>query len=320
MKKAILFILISFVYMLICVFFSACEKTVNIDVPEKEPRLAVQAIFEEDEPFYAVVSRSRHILLPVNTGTGGGPMWRDYLVTNAVPVIYENGTPIETLVYDPSTETYISPGNKKARAGFSYSIRVTAPGFKEVDGQSTFPSASEILEVKWVKQARTNSDGSLVDDITIKFADPGGEKNFYQVQLQKEDGWRGSFQYISCISTTDKDIEILGGDDDPTETENCHDNSKLLMRDVNFNGSIKQLKISVWSNMLQEYTDQNGNVRRPYIKLYRITEDQFKYIKSMGIYENTNENPFAEPVNIYSNIKNGYGIFATYTMAVDTLR
>src|SRR5688572_20300740 len=148
MKKAILFILISFVYMLICLVFSACEKTVNIDVPEKEPRLAVQAIFEEGEPFYATVSKSRHILVPVNTGTGGGSMWRDYLVTNAVPVIYENGTPVETLVYDASSETYISPANKKARPGFTYSIRVTAPGFKEVEGQAGFPSASEILEVK----------------------------------------------------------------------------------------------------------------------------------------------------------------------------
>jgi hypothetical protein len=320
MKKAILFILISFVYMLICLVFSACEKTVNIDVPEKEPRLAVQAIFEEGEPFYATVSKSRHILVPVNTGTGGGSMWRDYLVTNAVPVIYENGTPVETLVYDASSETYISPANKKARPGFTYSIRVTAPGFKEVEGQAGFPSASEILEVKWMKEARTDADGDKIDDITIRFADPGNEKNFYQVQLMKEAGWRGIVPYFGCVSTTDKDIEILGGDDDPMATDNCYDNDKLLMRDNNFNGSIKQLKISIWSGSLQEYTDQSGNVRRPFIKLYRISEDQFKYMKSLGIYENTNENPFAEPANIYGNIKNGYGIFATYTVAVDTLR
>ena len=92
------------------------------------------------------------------------------------------------------------------------------------------------------------------------------------------------------------------------------------MKDVNFNGRQKQLKVSVASYMLNDIKYSSRPPSRPYVKVYQVTEEYFKYIKSLSAYQNSSDNPFAEPVNVYTNIANGYGIFSANTVAVDTIR
>ena len=92
------------------------------------------------------------------------------------------------------------------------------------------------------------------------------------------------------------------------------------MSDVNFNGRQKQVRLFVESSLLQDYTAMDGRVHRPYVKVSRITEDYFRYVKSYHTYYNASGNPFAEPVNVFSNIKNGFGNFSAYSSVTDTLR
>ncbi len=39
----------------------------------------------------------------------------------------------------------------------------------------------------------------------------------------------------------------------------------------------------------------------------------YLYRRSIDDYENAQGDPFAEPVQVYSNIENGYGIFAGFS-------
>jgi hypothetical protein len=71
---------------------------------------------------------------------------------------------------------------------------------------------------------------------------------------------------------------------------------------------------------MNEFTNQQGRRMKPTVELLSINEDYFRYIKSVNSYDNALDNPFAEPVNVFSNIKNGYGFFTTFAIAVDTLR
>lgn len=294
----------------------ACEKTVTIDVPKKDPKLVIKGLLEKNELIAVTIGKSRGVLEPVNYQTS---LFEQYTVKNAVPVVYENGVAVDTLVYDAQNYSYKAKYNSRIRDGFLYTIRVTAPGFTMAEASSLLPSQSVIAEVRRVKNARTDIDGDMVDDITIKLDDPAAETNFYMVQVWAATGTMFGNR-IGCVSSTDKDLEPIGEDTDPLAADNCFEGDALLMKDVNFNGRQKQLKISVSSMNLQDYTDQQGRLHRPYIKVFRVTEDQFKYVKSYNIYTTAGDNPFAEPANVYSNIKNGYGIFAVSTVAVDSLR
>lgn len=56
-----------------------------------------------------------------------------------------------------------------------------------------------------------------------------------------------------------------------------------------------------------------------YLSLLKIGDDYKKYIESEEAYYVSQENPFAEPASIYSNVENGYGLFAGYNRRVQTI-
>lgn len=300
------------------VLLSACEKTVKIDIPQKEPKLVINSLLVKDDLFSVSAGRSRGVLSPVSYSSS---LAEQYVVKTAAVVVFENGIAIDTLVYQPGDFVYRTVRNKRVRAGNVYTIAVSAAGFATAQASSRVPSQSVITGLQRVRNSRTSSSGIQQDELTIKFNDPAGEKNYYLVQV-----WGPTFgnpfgNRIYCVSTTDKDVEEIGDNTDPLDPDNCYDGGLLLLRDDNFNGGLKQLRLFVNSTELGEYSDPVTNrTYRPYIKVYRITEDEFKYNKSNNVYNYSVDNPFAEPVNVYSNVKNGFGIFSLSTAAVDTLR
>lgn len=296
----------------------ACEKPVTIDIPQKPSRLVINGWVGNDSIISVHVGKSRYSLAPRDSWS---QLLETYTVKNAVPVVYENNIPVDTLVYDAVTYQYRSTRSKRIRQGYTYRVKVNAPDFPEAWAETPVPSQSVITKLERVRNARTNSAGQPEDEITITLDDPAGEENFYLVQIFTSAYNIGHGYPVSCVRTTDKDIEMMRYDTDPMDPDNCFNGNELLMKDVHFNGRQKVLKLYVESSLLPDYVDpNNGNVNRPYIYVYRITKDHFKFMKSFAIYWSTDENPFAEPVNVFSNVQNGYGVFSTYTKMTDTLR
>ena len=92
-----------------------------------------------------------------------------------------------------------------------------------------------------------------------------------------------------------------------------------MLSDVNFNGTIKNLIFYTEAGSLNPQNGPGG-MRRSTVKLLHINKDYYNYIRSLNTYENAADNPFAEPVNLYTNVNNGYGLFTTYARAVDSIR
>src|SRR5688572_26826940 len=193
-----------FLFFIIGIFvFSSCEKNITIDIPKKPPRLVINAILERTKPIEIMVGKSRHILDSIELSI------EPYIVKDAVVVVYENGMPYDTLIFQHNSYTYTSPQNKMIRDGYTYSVKVSATGFTSVEASAIVPSISEAPVVTRVKDARVTSYGEHQDEVTVSLNDPT-ERNFYLLQIyHAETG--GSTEYpIYCASTTDKDIEKIG--------------------------------------------------------------------------------------------------------------
>jgi hypothetical protein len=290
----------------IIVVLSSCEKDVTVNIPKKDPKLVINALLPKDSVITVSIGKSRGVLEPTPPVSSNLDL---YIVKNATAVVYENGTVLDTLVFDINMYRYVSPHQKTVKGGNTYSIKVTAPGFAQAEASTDVPSQSVIAEATRRPQARTNSDGNTEDEISLKLNDPA-EANFYLIQIFGAYG-----APLFCVSTTDKDIEPIGENADPFSTENCYDGNSLLMKDANFNGKQKQVLFYVNSFDMQAVIDPNGQVHKPGIIVSRITEAYFKFVKSYNVYYNSSDNPFAEPSNVYTNVKNGYGVFAVYTQA-----
>ncbi len=56
------------------------------------------------------------------------------------------------------------------------------------------------------------------------------------------------------------------------------------------------------------------------IRLASMSKDLFLFVKSLEKAQNTNGSPFAEPVPIYSNVKNGAGILGSYNTTTHIIK
>lgn len=299
------------------VLLGACEKNVTVEIPATDPKIVMFCNQRLNTDFTAAVTRTRGILDPV-TGING-PV-EPFRLNNATVLMYENDVLLDTLKYDAASNTYSTRRARRPLPGRRYRLKASAPGYADVEAISAVPPQMVVSSFQYVKNVRTNADGDPMNDINISFNDPPGEKNFYLVRVRVCYFNGGIYSDAYCVSTKDRDVEA-NADFDPTSADPCYDGGRLLMKDDNFNGRLKQLKLSVNDFEVQTFVDgNNGRRYLPFVEIWQITEDYYKYLKSDNAFNISSGNPFAEPVLIYTNVKNGWGVFSVYTAATDSLR
>jgi hypothetical protein len=106
------------------------------------------------------------------------------------------------------------------------------------------------------------------------------------------------------IYPVDKDIIVPSASDISTFLPRV-DSDKILLKDDNFNGQTKKLVVRISSWM---YDPTNASVKLT-VTLMNANEDVFKYLRSRLLDV---DNPFSTPVQAYSNISQGLGIFGLY--------
>lgn len=284
------------IFVILCIVTSlcSCQKDVDLNVPEQPSKLAVNAVWKENELLTVSVSRTLNIK--------DKPKWNEqekYYVTNAQVSVYQDNVLYDQLVYDAQLRKY--KGTKIAVPGFSYSIKVTAPGFPEA---TTLPidflTRVSIKSLTFRKEVGKDDFGQLVDELKIEFDDPV-QKNFYLMKIQRD-----QFESENPVYPLENTIVVPLGED-PLATTPSVPANRIIFGDQTFNGQTKSVIIRVPSYYLREGGWQNGNNRvQGTISLYNISEDLFLYHRSRIL---DTENPFAEPVQPHTNITNGVGIF-----------
>jgi hypothetical protein len=227
-------------------------------------------------------------------------------------LLYENDIFKDSLKYDASADNY-KAAIAKIQAGKTYKLVFSAPNFPTAEAVSFTPTLVPISNMVFTQDARSDADGNLQDEIKITFTDSGATEDYYLVRILNTYG-----DHLYCVNTSDKDVEKLV-EEDPLYPEDCLQGDRLLLSDQNFNGATKTLRFYVASGTLDPSVVPGGGMMKARVELLHINKDYYKYIKSLNSQENAADNPFAEPVNLYTNVKNGYGLFTTYAMAVDSI-
>lgn len=305
MKKWILYIL------LLILLPIACNKETEIAVPSQTSVLVMNGQWQQQSLFILRLTRSRGISDLFDTGSN---LIRTYEVKNALVTVKENNVIMDTLVYDSANFRYINSHlTIRTKLNAVYIVDASLKGFLPVNATSPLYSVMAISNTQLKRNAGFNAGGAAIDQIAFSFIDDGSKTDYYLIRIKRADG-----SFANCINTADQDFEKMVFNN-PFTTEPCIDGNKLLLSDKNFNGLTKKIVVTVSNDQMNSFVFA-GKIKRPFIELLHITEDYFKYIKSNNSYDVASANPFAEPTNIYGNIKNGYGFFTAYSYASDTLR
>jgi len=285
-----LFILLSVLFL-----FSACEKDVDLNVPKTPSKLAVHALWTENQVLELTLTRT----LNIPDKPTDWQSQEKYFVKNATVTVFQNNLPYEQLAYDGQQRKYISVGNKRAVPGFSYHVKVTAPGFEEaISPVSVFLPKVPIRILELKKEASKDEFGQKMDELKIEFDDPAAVKNFYQIRIQQ-----GEFESFNTVYPLDKDV-VVSLNEDPFSSLPGVESNMIILSDKSFNGQSKRVRILIPSYYLRDHNDPNRI--KGIVALMSISEEVYQYQRSRIL---DSENPFAEPVQAITNIMNGVGIF-----------
>jgi len=284
-------------------YLSACRpQVVDIDLPPHEPRLVVHADWKlaDRQILWVWVGSTVDILNPILLDSSGGSAMptpeANYAATqwlnNASVELYQDEQFIGLLTPNPNTRTYryTLPMGTTLAASSAYELRISAPEYPSVFCRQNNVVIPNAQSISYQSDAARNINGDRLDVIEIAVpTDSAGNNRYYDIaaKISRRDTLWQENEYI-YLESPDPNIDNSIG--------------RIIYKDVaNASGS----------NTIVLHTPLIDTTQyRLTLEVRSITPDYYKYYKSLSAYYAAANNPFAEPVVLFSNISNGRGLFS----------
>ena len=294
----------SFAFLVFTLIIAACTTVVDFDIPQNKPKVVVNALFSPDSVWRIQISRSNSIL-DNRLGSFFDPVG-DAVVT----ILDQNNQFVESITgFSDKYFRYSYKGKTKPLPGQSYTIQVDVKDEPNIKALNKVPTLAPITSVE-IDSSRFISDREPIE-MDITFKDPGGEKNYYTVKVI------GDSYYIPNKDTVWVTREIYVVLVDPSLNEEFKESDRFI-NDNLFNGKNYNLHLKLFS---QPYWGPQSPVTvHARVILVSISEEYYKYFTTKNLQDYTNGDPFAQPVQVFSNVENGLGIFAGYSSSVVELK
>ncbi len=284
--------------LLIALFTGGCnensfQQVVEIEIPDHDPKLVlyaeVRAISSVENRVYASASRRIDSKLPeMNISGVEISFYQDERWVQTLPFVEKSG--------------YFSLTNVSFTPDIVHKVVVTAPGFETVFAEQILPSIVPISKLQYFKQSFLDESGDKNDEVWVTINDPEGQTNYYALEIyhDREAWFRSGDTIVHRYDTTQSYVSSI----DPIVSGD----RTLLFSDETFNGKEKTVRVYYHH---EEYTQVAAVLRS-------ITREYYLFLKSFDAYLATEDNPFAEPVEVFSNVENGFGIFGLSVQDVKT--
>ena len=299
MKKIFLysFLIISQLFLL------SCESLIKeIDpsfLPETDSKLVVACFISPQDTVLAAKVTETKLLI----GTTGDI--RDD-ITNAT-VNLSDGSKSIRLGYNPKLGYYRAlPSELPILVGKTYTITVNTPDGRQVNASTTVPNTIAIKEVK-IDSSKVNDfqQGNTVTnteyDVKVIWQDKTSEKNYYRAIS----GYDVIYQISEAKTNKKLNDTLISSLVDLRTIEDKDTDGQLLSLNRTF---LPSMNISG----IQDNRKVSGK-RLDKIKVGLLQTDIHYYNYHTSLRrQRENNNPFAEPVLLYTNINGGFGCFGAY--------
>ncbi len=300
--------------LLMGVTLASCQTEIEFDGEETEPYIVVYGVQEADSIMSVQLSYSRFFLSNAPTQYIGDATVQLYLNGTLLPVdrvndeegrYYFNARP------QPGDSLYLSvvAGDKAVTAG----TRVPLQPHIEFAGYTT----DTVVNVyEGYDEYSGGTDTVITYNMRFRLHD-GGEENYYQFSVQMYNDFSASYQdnmYFGSNSPYFYEmdaIEMIEGGD------GTFYGNYVLFDDALFNGKVMEFSISFdrWNS--SGYFDPAVPMFR--VALQSFSKECYRYKQTASTAGDGFGNLFTEPVQVYSNVEGGIGVFASQTVVYDTL-
>jgi hypothetical protein len=274
---------------------ASCEKVIEYEGSGKAPLLVVNSINETDSTIRVQLLRSI-FFLEADPQTPA--------ITSGAQLTLTNETTGQTWTPGPpDTEgNYEFPAT--ALQGNNYRIFVSHPSYKSVQATMSVPGAVPVTGVDTSGYFTASGPGL---QSVVQWNDPYG-KNYYVLKVFGT--------YVSTGQNISDELLVSSGDPslDAVSASGVGDEERyvkhLFFTDELFDGTAKALNVRIRPQISgSEYLHYTFH-------LFNCSEDTYKYLVSTEKAMDASGDFFSEPVKVFTNIENGYGIFSTMARAV----
>lgn len=292
---------IYFTLLIVSLLFSvtSCVKEVEFTGEETAPLPVLNCVVDADEDIvYADLTKSLFFLRYGKFAP----------VKDAELTFTWNGTKLPMQLEKEGVYSTIVPIYTISQ-GDGISIKATMPEFGTITAETLKIPAKPVIYnacYKW-------TDGEVhIKSFTLKFLNNDPSDTYYKISVYSKiyngstpvSEWNdGGYEYISCNDSR----LLLTSSDFPTINEGKY----LLFPARNFSGDTCTLTIEF------EGIIHTDNLY--YVEVASISESLYKYFSTLNNYYNTQNNPFTEPVQVFTNIRGGLGIFGTKNKKVQPI-
>jgi len=302
---------IYFITIILILFsFFSCTKEIEIDIPQKKSKLVVYSTIV---PLTLPAPKALGIKLQSSLHIFDKSQSK---IDDAIVMYYENGALKDTLKCIDSSGIYpiSNTMNDYPVAGKNYSIKVIKNGFETATANTTIPSKVKIIDTAITPIAYFDDTGSVFSEISVTFTDPVDEVNYYEIAVSDIALKNDSSNYYYELSSYDN--IITSESYYPSLIRFYVDKPKyLLFTDKEINGQTHTLNIYYSPPQFEE---DNRYILNHYISVHlrNVTRDYYKFKTTMiqHLYNREEDILYGmgEPINVISNINNGYGLFAGF--------
>lgn len=295
-----------FVAIIVIQALSSCRKLVTYDLPTMENKPVINSFFNNNEPIRIHLSLTE------------GFKSTDFVVINDAEIVIEEDFSIKDTLNNLGDGMYIS--SIKAKQNSKYKLKVLHRN-NEINAQSSLPVKQEIVEYKHINNAGKDEEGISYPAIKLKFTNNPNEVLYFEIVIKLfTDGnpeiWNEETESWNVAPGLSYKIPELINITDPLILNNG------LPIPVFSNELIKGDSYTITINYKtgSYSSDETGNHTLLYplvVELRSVSYEYFKYVNQLYLYE-IGRYPYvfgdvARTYPLYSNVENGYGIFAGYT-------
>mgnify|MGYP001179780000 FL=1 len=305
----------------------SCQEEITLNLPKAETKLVVQGAIENGFPPYVILTKSQGYFDPLDSinlsnifvtdasvsVTRDDGEFRDLTLISQSEIDfletyigYKVEIPPNTIYID--LEGLLNPGFSLASRSYTLDI---VWNNQSITAETTIPEPTP-LDCLWVEKSET-ADEDFKFDIRGVYSDPADQQNNIITRSKRIEHYKRINDHsdsIQCeiINKPDGNLKLIDAGAD------------LLINGETFEFYFPRPKDSGFP--LGKYNgrhtkDCNGDLVEfsndvVLIKYCQIDEPSLKFWRGLIRQAGTNGNPFAEPMNLVSNINNGLGIFTGY--------
>ena len=304
-------------FIISAILLTACDAfdtIVDVEIPKEPPRLVANAFLQADSAVVLELTQSQSIL--------SNATLRE--IAGATATLLEDGQQVAMLEGADTPGLYYSIFTPSV--GKNYTLQVSKAGFESIEATTFIHPPVAIQEIEVDTTLLINSYMSedsiiterniVVNEARVTFNDPANESNYYELlayryvsQFIGDYDDQGNYivtdtlRYLEQLYLSSDDPAVAEGESDVLEGDSDFYGAVLSFSDDFFNGKPYTLRFKLDAYYYEYQADP-----QLYIMLRSINEGQYRYFRSVDLQYENEGNPFAEPVQVYSNVSNGYGI------------